>query len=381
MNVQTASQWSEAGIFDLATIAGGLVDPRLPAYCDLPLIAPDHIETGTGRLLAVRTAAEQGAISGKYLVEPGDVIYSKIRPYLKKVHLARFKCLCSADMYPMRPKAGTDPEYLREILLSESFTNFAVATSMRSGIPKVNRSELSEFKLRTPPPEEQRAIGHALASASELIDSIESMIVKKRGMKLGMMQQLLTGRVRLDGFSDAWRPRRLGDLLDYEQPSPYLVESTDYVEGGGVPVLTAGKTFVLGHTTETKGVFTEVPVIIFDDFTTATKYVTFPFKAKSSAMKMLRARAGVNLRFVYELMQLIDFVITDHKRRWIAEFSKLEFAVPDPPEQLAIATVIEDAESELAVLESRLAAAYAIKTGMMQGLLSGRVRLPLEAAS
>jgi type I restriction enzyme, S subunit len=168
--------------------------------------------------------------------------------------------------------------------------------------------------------------------------------------------------------------------LAYEQPSPYLVSSTEYSASGEVPVLTAGKTFVLGYTNETHGIYSALPVIIFDDFTTASKYVTFPFKAKSSAMKMLNAKAGVNLRFVYERMNLIDFPIADHKRRWIAEFSKLEVATPGFAEQKAIAGVIADVDGEIAALERRLELARAIKTAMMQELLTGRTRLPVEVS-
>lgn len=132
----------------------------------------------------------------------------------------------------------------------------------------------------------------------------------------------------------SWRIRTLDELLSYEQPGRYLVRSTDYVDRGRYPVLTAGKTFLLGYTNESDGAFTKLPVIIFDDFTTASKYVDFAFKAKSSAMKMLRARSSESdLRFLYERMQLIDFPIADHKRRWIAEYSKIEIEVPDAAEQ------------------------------------------------
>ena len=174
-----------------------------------------------------------------------------------------------------------------------------------------------------------------------------------------------------------WRTRRLGDLLAYEQPGRYLVRSTDYAQRGRYPVLTAGKTFVLGYTNEVDGAYTRHPVIIFDDFTTASKYVDFDFKAKSSAMKMLTARAGeADLRFVYERMQLISYPVFDHKRRWIAEFSKLPVKVPELNEQMAIAKVADEITAHIAALESLILKRQAIKLGMMQQLLTGRTRLP-----
>jgi type I restriction enzyme, S subunit len=242
---------------------------------------------------------------------------------------------------------------------------------------KLTRSELVRIKVAFPDRlDEQCRIATALSDADELIAALERMIDKKEAIKLGMMQQLLTGRTRLPGFSTPWERRRLGELLAYEQPGPYLVSSTDYVPTG-TPVLTAGKTFLLGYTSDSDGIFDAVPVIIFDDFTTASKYVDFPFKAKSSAMKMLSARPGVSLRYIHERMQLIDFVTVDHKRRWIAEYSKLEMGMPRPDEQAVISAVLEDADHEIELRQQRLAKARDMKIGMMQELLTGRTRLPV----
>ncbi|MBC9954733.1 restriction endonuclease subunit S [Leucobacter sp. cx-42] len=235
-------------------------------------------------------------------------------------------------------------------------------------------------KLALPPMAEQQAIATAISSIGELITTLEHLIAKKQAIKQGMMQQLLTGRTRLPGFEKKWQLRKLGELLGYEQPGPYLVSSTDYSDTG-VPVLTAGKTFVLGYTAEQKGIYENLPVIIFDDFTTASKFVDFPFKAKSSAMKMLKAYPGVNLRYIFERMQLIDFNPVDHKRRWIAEFSKFEVEVPETDEQSAIAGIIEAADAEIKALQRRLEKVRFIKQGMMQQLLTGRTRLPVEAVS
>jgi type I restriction enzyme, S subunit len=128
--------------------------------------------------------------------------------------------------------------------------------------------------------------------------------------------------------------KELGELLDYEQPGKYLVDSTAYDDSYTIPVLTAGQTFILGYTDETNGIYPaspENPVIIFDDFTTAFKWVDFPFKAKSSAMKMLtpKSNAMENLRYAYHLMQTISYVPQDHARQWIGTYSK--FRVPIPP--------------------------------------------------
>lgn len=140
----------------------------------------------------------------------------------------------------------------------------------------------------------------------------------------------------------------LGDLLPYEQPSAYIVESTDYNDSYKTPVLTAGKSFILGYTNETTSIYDKLPVIIFDDFTTATQYVNFPFKVKSSAMKILSVNTALVLpKYIYYRMQIIQFDHSTHKRYWIQQYSKMKVAVPSIPEQERIVARIEELFSEL----------------------------------
>ncbi len=117
--------------------------------------------------------------------------------------------------------------------------------------------------------------------------------------------------------------KKLGEVLDYEQPSKYIVSSKDYLDEG-IPVLTAGQTFILGYTDEDTGIYRaskEKPVIIFDDFTTSFHWVTFDFKVKSSAMKMLRPiNNEINFRFIYYAMKCIKYETADHARQWISKY-------------------------------------------------------------
>lgn len=241
--------------------------------------------------------------------------------------------------------------------------------------------EFSKLEVEVPGLEEQTAIAEVADELSRYITSLKRLITKKQAIKQGMMQELLTGRTRLPGFAGKWHRRPLAELLSYEQPTRYLVKTVKQLDSGRIPVLTAGKTFVLGYTNDSDGVYTSHPVIIFDDFTTASQYVDFDFKVKSSAMKILTARPGVDLRFVYERIQLIEFPLGDHKRYWISEYGKQEIEVPTKAEQTAISQIIADSDRELTLLDLRLAKARAIKQGMMQELLTGRTRLVVEGAA
>ena len=141
----------------------------------------------------------------------------------------------------------------------------------------------------------------------------------------------------------SWTFVRLEDVLDYEQPTPYIVKSIDYKDDYQTPVLTAGKSFIIGYTNETYGIKTELPVIIFDDFTTDSKYVDFPFKVKSSAMKILTAKEKlINTKFAYYAMQVVECDNYNHKRYWISEFSKKLIPLPPKSEQAKIVNDIEE---------------------------------------
>ena len=152
----------------------------------------------------------------------------------------------------------------------------------------------------------------------------------------------------VNGLPKEWELKSFEDLLDYIQPTPYIVESVEYSDTYKTPVLTAGKTFILGNTNEKKGIFNSLPVIIFDDFTTANKFVNFPFKVKSSAMKILKPKnESINLKFVFYYMQTVRISFDTHKRYWISVFSKLQIPLPPPLIRQAIVSKIEELFSEL----------------------------------
>lgn len=149
---------------------------------------------------------------------------------------------------------------------------------------------------------------------------------------------------------DNWKTYELGDLLLYEQPSKYIVDSTNYNNSYAVPVLTAGKSFILGYTNEEDGIYPQegLPVIIFDDFTTSSKYVDFSFKVKSSAMKILKPNTALVLpKYIFYRMQIIQFEHSTHKRYWIQQYSKLKVAIPNISEQQRVVEQIEEMLSQL----------------------------------
>ena len=138
--------------------------------------------------------------------------------------------------------------------------------------------------------------------------------------------------------------KKLDTLLDFEQPTPYLVKSTEYDDSYDTPVLTAGQSLLLGYTNETDGIYEASkvnPCIIFDDFTTSFHWIDYNFKVKSSAMKMLRPKKDINFRYVYYSMCGINFVPGGHQRHWISKYSQFEIPIPSLEEQNRIVGILD----------------------------------------
>ena len=171
-----ALTWTERAIGDVSSFLAKQVDPKLHEYRNLPYVNGENIEAGTGRILYLKSSAELGMSSGKYLFNKGDVLYSKLRPYLRKAATVNFEGLCSADMYPLTPKtAEITPDFLCLVLLSPEFTQYANDESKRTRMPKLNRNQLMAWKHRIPPVDKQRSIIDLLSRQKQFADDIEKI--------------------------------------------------------------------------------------------------------------------------------------------------------------------------------------------------------------
>lgn len=173
-----------------------------------------------------------------------------------------------------------------------------------------------------------------------------------------------------------WEYKEIGEILEYEQPGKYLVSSENYKKNYPIPVLTAGKTFVLGYTNDDQGIYRNLPVIIFDDFTTAHKLVEFPFKVKSSAVKILKPKNIVNIKFIFGWMQINPYVVGEHKRNYLSEYQYQDVLLPPLSEQNRIVAVLEVWDEGIEKLKKKIEIKKNIKKGLMQELLTGKTRLP-----
>jgi type I restriction enzyme S subunit len=212
----------------LAKIARGQVDPREPQYRGKILVAPNHIQSGTGRITHQETAEEQGADSGKYVVRKGQIIYSKIRPNLRKVAIATVDCLCSADMYPIAVReTELRRAYFLLLLLSEPFTRYAVDCSLRVAMPKVNREALGDCWFWYPSLEEQEAILRFVEHASGPSD----VVIIRAQHEISLLREYRT-RLIADVVRGKLDVRTAAARLPDEVEEPELLDEAEALEEG-----------------------------------------------------------------------------------------------------------------------------------------------------
>jgi len=307
-----------------------------------------------------------------------------------------FEGTCSNFIQILKPNSSICDSYYLFYRLLYNFKNNLIEKYQQKTTGIINFILKEYFKEYIPLPllPEQRKIAQILETVDNAIEKTEKIIEKYKRIKQGLMQDLLTkgidekGNIRsekthkfkdspLGRIPEEWEVVRLGEILKYEQPQKYIVKSEEYDEKSGVPVLTAGKTFILGYVDENEGICNDLPVILFDDFTTDSRYINFPFKVKSSATKILRARdESIDLFYVYNALQLIRLKPgSEHKRFWISEYSKMFIPLPPLSEQKRIAEILSQIDQAIEKEEKYKQKLERLKKGLMEDLLTGKVRV------
>lgn len=221
----SAGRWKSKRFDRVAEVKSNLVDPA--DYQSFPHIAPDNIEKKTGRLLEYHTIAEDGVKSGKHRFFAGQILYSKIRPYLSKVIVVDFDGLCSADMYPIEPKKGVDTKYLWYFMLSEDFLAQASTAGSRSVLPKINQKELANLTVEVTDIREQKKIVATLdkifAREQQAKEAAEQVIDQIDTMKKSILARAFRGELGTSDPNDESTKELLKRALQetiIEQPNP-----------------------------------------------------------------------------------------------------------------------------------------------------------------
>ena len=345
----------------------------------------EDIEKDTARILQVLQRKDRQISGVRNTFEEGQILYSKLRTYLNKVLVAPQNGFCTTEIIPFSCYGGIEHRFIANVLRSQYFVDYTTLCCYGCKMPRFSTDDAKKGLIPLPPLAEQKRIADAIVQWFTLIEEIESnktelqkfiQQTKSKVLSLAISGKLvsqdpndepaieLLRRINpsyrpcdtshYENLPEGWAVCRLEDLVDYEQPTQYIVESTEYSDDYKTPVLTPGKSFILGYTNETTGIYDKLPTIIFDDFTTDSRYVDFPFKVKSSAMKILQVHKEINIRYVAYFMSITRLAGDTHKRYWISEYSKIPIPLPPINEQNRIVQTIQDIEAKLNEITTEL---------------------------
>lgn len=311
-----------------------------------------------------------------YLLQDGDILFARTGATVGKSYLVSNlteESIYASYLIRVQTSHLILPEYIKRFFESGYYWEQISLSSVGIGQPNVNGTTLANLNIPIPPYREQVRIveeANRWLSIADVLDDNTGHIGKAiESAKSKILDLAIHGKLvpqdptdepasdllkrinpkavvscdnpHYENIPPGWCICTLEDIVDYEQPQAYIVHSTDYSDFYKVPVLTAGKSFIIGYINEQDGICNNVPVIIFDDFTTDSKYVDFPFKVKSSAMKILHVKEEINIKYVAYFMSVTRLIGDTHKRYWISEYSKVTIPLPPKAEQDRIVNQIE----------------------------------------
>ena len=385
------SGWRLRKLGALIRIATGQVNPKVPPYSNMLHVGPDNIPIGGGQIIGkLQTGAQQGLISGKYAFDSECVLYSKIRPNLNKVALPGFSGICSSEIYPIWPKdRSIRRDFLFHLLRSEIVLKPAVATSARTGLPKINRPDLEALEVFLPPLSEQRRIADILSTWDEALKHLVRQIARKHETFAYLREALVHGVRRLNRRNKSWQMTILGEVTE---------QLTD--RNGG----RFGRDSVMG-VNKVDGLVPMKEHVIADDI---VRYLILPPSAFAYNPMRINIGSIVMSPLDDDVIVSPDYVVfackdrfllphfLNHLRRtkawsdfmtiagnggvrvriYYASLAEFEFHLPPLDEQAAIVEVLDDVEREINALKLERAAVEKQRDALATELLTGRLRVP-----
>ena len=245
------------------------------------------------------------------------------------------------------------PEYLELFFRSTNFQHQISTESTGSTRLALKYNKLCDLEINVP----------SLCIQSEIVNNINVItnVIDLEKKQLKLYDELIKSRF-IEMFGDVfyndnrYNQVKIRDIVKYEQPTKYIVSSEEYNNSYETPVLTAGKNFILGYTKEKNGIFigSKEKVIIFDDFTCDSKIVNFDFKVKSSAIKILHMKKGVNIDFFYNVLKQHHYNVANHKRHWISTFEIMKIGLPPLKLQNKYASFVEQIDKSKFIVQKRI---------------------------
>ncbi len=275
------------------------------------------------------------------IVNPDDIAYNSMRMWQGSLGVSSYYGIVSPAYTVISVRnVGKDNPYFYKYSFKRSRSLNVFRKHSQGLTPdtwNLKYPLFKQIKYQAPSLIEQEKIGQLFQSLDKTITLHEEQQRQLEQLKKALLQKMFADKtgypaLRFKGFTEKWEQHKLGEIFEYEQPTSYIVKNTNYDNKYETPVLTAGKSFLLGFTNEKSGIKNATstnPVIIFDDFTTSSHFVDFPFKVKSSALKILTlSNEHDDITFFYGVLKNIKYKPENHERHWISKFSKFTILVP-----------------------------------------------------
>ena len=348
-----SGEWKCTTIGNIGDIKNGPFGSVLHAedYVEngIPIVTTEHFKTGLmpSDKFGIPQVSNEDYIRLKgYRLETNDIVFSRVGSVDINAHVGieQNGWLFSGRVLRVRPKYDIDSLFLHYALSTEAVKRDIRNRAVGQTMPSINTPILSSTTIQLPKDLfEQKKVAHFLRLLDERIITQNKIIEDLKKLKSAIRKKMFS--FLKDEYTESFE---INQLLDYEQPTAYIVANDEYsTDTSLTPVLTANKGFILGYTDEKFGIYQKGECIIFDDFTMDAKYVSFPFKVKSSAIKILTAKPNVNLRFMFEYLSYWELKSEEHKRHYISEIASLVIELPSKERQSIIASLMTSLNSKL----------------------------------
>ena len=336
-------EWETKLINDLAVvIGGGTPDTTIKSYWDgeIQWFTPSEIGKNKYVDSSLRTITEEGLNNSSTKLLPPNTILLSSRATIGECSLSLRECATNQGFQSLvSKKCYVDFLYY----LIQTKKRDLIRKSCGSTFLEISANEVRKIQVSVPTDVEQQKIAGLLSLIDERIATQNKIIEDLKKLKSAIRKKMFS--LLKDEYTESFE---INQLLDYEQPTAYIVANDEYsTDTSLTPVLTANKGFILGYTDEKFGIYQKGECIIFDDFTMDAKYVSFPFKVKSSAIKILTAKPNVNLRFMFEYLSYWELKSEEHKRHYISEIASLVIELPSKERQSIIASLMTSLNSKL----------------------------------
>ena len=365
--------WEVVRLGDVCEIKKGKVNPKKTET--IPCVELEHISQDTGMLLGFIDSREQLSIKNSF--SKGDVLFGKLRPYLRKFWRASFDGVCSSEIWVLQGKKVSNA-FLFYLVQTARFSQIANATC-GTKMPRADWKLMQDENFAIPPLAEQEKIAEILSTWDTQIQNFETLITEKQALKKGLCQTLLTAKTRLKGFSGDWEVVRLGDVCEILAGGDVPKDAFSKIKTGEyqIPILSngIGEKALYGFTNQAR---IEKPCITISARGTIgyCSLQTEPFYPIVRLIVVL-PKSGLNPRFLYYATMFADIEGTKSgiPQLTIPMVEKIQIPLPPFTEQEKIAEILSEVDNEITLLEQNLESLKSQKRGLMQNLLNGKVRV------